>query len=77
MPDDDNLVWNSMLDGRYIIAVRRTRPYSGELTIAEGDRVLFRKEVGLAYDALFGPDVDDVATWQDEALRFVDGRTEP
>lgn len=72
MPDD-NLVWTSLLDDRYTVAVRRTRPYAGELTITEGDSVLFRKEVGLAYDALFGPDVDDVATWQDLAVRFVDG----
>jgi hypothetical protein len=71
---DEDLVWSSMLDGRYAIEVRRIRPYRGRLTIAEGDRILFRKEVGLAFDALFGPDVEDVATWQEEALRFVDGR---
>ncbi len=73
MSDDETLVWTSMLVGRYTVAVRRTRPYRGELTISEADRVLMRKEVGLAFDALFGPDVGDVATWQDEALRFVDG----
>ena len=71
-----SIVWGSLLDGRYTVAVRRIHPYRGELTITEDDRVLLRKEVGLAFDALFGPDVDDVATWEEEALRFVDGRTD-
>jgi hypothetical protein len=62
-----------MLDGRYTVAVRRIRPYRGEFTITEGDRVLLRKEVGLAFDALFGPAVEDVADWEAQALRFVDG----
>lgn len=76
MPDDEHLVWTSLLDGRYTVAVRRIRPYHGELTITEGDRVQLREEVGLSFDALFGPDVSDVAAWQRVALRFVDGRTE-
>jgi hypothetical protein len=71
---DEDLVWSTRLDGRYDLAVHRIRPYRGEFTIIEGDLVLLRKEVGLAYDALFGPDIDDVATWEEEALRFVDGR---
>lgn len=69
---EEALVWSSLLDGRYTVAVRRIRPYVGELTLTAADRVLLRKEVGLAYDALFGPDMDDVATWQAEAMRFVD-----
>jgi hypothetical protein len=70
---DEDLVLSTVLDVRYAIEVRRLRPYRGELTITEGDRILFRKEVGLSYDALFGPDIGDVDNWEEEALRFVDG----
>jgi hypothetical protein len=75
MSSDNDLVWTSLLDGRYTVAVTRTTPYCGELTIAEGANVLFRKEVSLAYDARFGPDVADVVSWQCDVITFIDGRT--
>ena len=69
-----NEVWTSTLDNRYTVTVVRESPYRGILTIAEGEQVLYRESVGLMYDALFGPDGDDVASWQDIAARFIDGR---
>jgi hypothetical protein len=30
--------------------------------------------VGLAFGARFGPDIDDVATWQKMAIDIVDGQ---
>ena len=68
----ENVVWNSTLDGRYTLTVVRTGPYRAELSIHDGDQVLHREGVGLAYDALFGPDVDDVYRWQQIAVKFVD-----
>ena len=70
--DDDLIVWSSTLDGRYTINVMRTGPYRAELAIAEGANVLHREPVGLSFDALFGPDVADVASWQEIATTFVD-----
>lgn len=69
-------IWSSILDGRYTLTVHRVRPYRGELTIREGNRVVHQREVTLMYGATFGPDVDDVATWQKTALTVVDGLKE-
>lgn len=66
-------IWMSTLDGRYIVAVRRLAEYRGQFTIHDGDKLLHRERVGLAYGAIFGPDVDDVREWQEIALKVVDG----
>jgi hypothetical protein len=67
-------VWTSTLDKRYIVIVQRIAPYQGELTIRDGDQLVHRERVGLTYDAIFGPDVDDVAIWQEIAVKVVDTR---
>lgn len=73
MPAEDELiVWSSMLDGKFTVKVTRIAPYRGELTIAEGNHVLHREDVLLSFDALFGPDVADLASWQEAAITFVD-----
>jgi hypothetical protein len=63
-----------MLDHRYRVTVTRTASYQGELTIAEDEVVLHKQTVGLMYNALFGPDIDDVRSWQERAVNFIDGR---
>ena len=68
----EDAVWSSSLDDRYTVTVTRTGPYRGEFVIREGDKLLHRESVGLAYNALFGPDVDDVQRWQQLAIEFVD-----
>lgn len=71
-----SIVWTATLDQRYEITVLRTDPYQGKLVIkdmADSNKELFTKQVGLAYDALFGPDVDDVMTWQELAANYIDG----
>jgi hypothetical protein len=70
----EDVVLSSMLDHRYRVAVTRTASYQGELTIAEDGVVLHKQTVGLMYDALFGPDVCDVHSWQELAVDFIDGR---
>jgi len=70
--EDDLIVWSSTLDNKYTVTVTRFAPYRGELTNADGDNVLHRKAVLLSFNALFGPDVADVATWQEAAMTFVD-----
>lgn len=80
---DEAEVWSTLLDKRYKIEVTRTSPYRGQLVIfdtylssgAPGSTVMLSKPVGLMYDALFGPDVDDVMNWQQTAIEFVDGLT--
>jgi hypothetical protein len=67
-------VWETKLDGRYEVRVVRTEPYHGELIITEDDAELLRKPVILSYNAIFGPDVADVADWQEAAIAFADQR---
>ncbi len=70
----EDVVWSSMLDHRYRVTVTRTASYQGELTIAEDEVVLHKQTVGLMYNALFGPDIDDVRSWQELAVNFIDSR---
>ncbi|MEW6635469.1 MAG: hypothetical protein AB1425_01495 [Actinomycetota bacterium] len=72
--EETDVVWRSKLDGKYDVYVERTDDYTGVLKIAMGEEVLHSEEVALAYGALFGPDVDDVADWQERAVRVVDHR---
>ena len=73
MPQEDDLtVWSSMRDGRFTVKVNWTAPYRSELTIADGATVLYRESVSLSFNAQFGPDVDDVRSWQEAAIAFVD-----
>jgi len=68
----DLTVWSSTLDDRFTVEVIWTAPYRGELTISDGATVLYREPVGLSYNAQFGPDIDDVRSWQESAIAFVD-----
>jgi hypothetical protein len=70
----EDVIWESLLDDRYKVMVTRTGPYRGEWSIRFGDQVLDRQNVGLSYGALFGPDVDDVADWQQRAIQFIDAQ---
>jgi len=71
-----DLVWYATLDGRYQIEVQRTGNRTANLCVfdhQDGDKELACWEVGLSYGAMFGPDVGDVAAWQDKVCEFVDG----
>lgn len=43
--------------------VIRVSALIGELQLRQGETVLERLDVPLAYEARFGPDVDDVSKW--------------
>jgi hypothetical protein len=70
-------IWSSMLEGRYTVTVHWLRPYRGKLTIWEGEKLIHSQKLALMYHAVFGPDVDDVATWQEIATTVVDGLKQP
>ena len=78
MTDDTfNIVWQSGVDdGTWHVKVVRLEPYKGQLTITNKDgAVIHTEEVGLSYDALFGPDVADVGEWQGKALQVIDSQS--
>jgi hypothetical protein len=69
--EDDLLIWSTMFDGKYAITVTRIAPHRGELTVAEGEKVLHREPIELSFDAQSGPDIDDVVTCHETAIRVV------
>lgn len=73
---EENQVWEGILDDRYRVTVTRTAPDQGQLKIVDtkDDTCLHEEEVSLSYDAIFGPDVADVARWQEIAVEVVDRR---
>lgn len=69
------LVWRSKLDKRYLIEVQRTDDYHGKLVIFDhekNDQEIACWDVNLTYGAIFGPDVADIAEWQDKTIDFID-----
>lgn len=71
----ERLVWWNRLDGKFQIEVQRISDYTGILVIFDHvneDNVIHREDVGLAYGAIMGPDVDDVRKWEDKACDIVD-----
>jgi RHS repeat-associated protein len=46
---------------RYEVVVTRIAPYQGQLTITDAGKEIFSQQVGLMYNAQFGPDMADVA----------------
>lgn len=73
--DNSNIVWTTRLDEKYDIRVERSNSYKGELIIELNGKELLRETVNISYDAMFGPDVSDVLSWQDRCCNFVDGLT--
>src|SRR5262245_8590300 len=65
-----DIVWEATVDeGKYRCEVVRIGHAHGMLTVTKVDtqEALLIQEVGLAYGAVFGPDVDDVSYWQYQA----------
>ena len=79
--DDRQQVWvGTVDDGAWSVEVRRTGDYTGELLIwdlrGRDPEPVHSENVTLSYQALFGPDVADVAEWQDKAIAIIDGQAE-
>jgi hypothetical protein len=79
--DDDKsrhneLVWWTRLDDRYQVEVQRLYEANrGRLCIFDREQdmaLIHNEEVTLMYGAVFGPDVDDVNTWQQRVLQVID-----
>jgi hypothetical protein len=67
-----NIIWESKLDNVYECKVVRISERKGQLTVVNGETKLLDQEVGLSYGATFGPDMDDVAYWQDLCVAKID-----
>jgi hypothetical protein len=72
---EGRVVWWTRLDKRYQIEVIRTGDYAARYLVFDHERddeLILDEPTNLSYRALFGPDVADVAMWQERALEFVD-----
>lgn len=66
------MVWNDTLDGRFVCRVVRNGNTGGILTVHDGDRILLKTPVPLAYGARFGADGGDVQDWKERCVEAVD-----
>ena len=75
MSDDPNIVWTQRIDETYPVTVTRTAPYLGLLQVWADEAksaVIHQQSVGLMYDAMFGPDMDDVNEWMNVTTDVID-----
>lgn len=68
-------IWEASLDNRYDCKVERVEDYLGHLTVVdtETSKTMLDEDVSLMYGARFGPDVADVAFWEDMIIKAIDG----
>lgn len=68
-------IWQAQLDDRYDCLVTRINEAHGLLTVTDttDKKILLSNEVTLSYGAQFGPDMDDVADWEERCIQAVDG----
>ena len=69
-----DVIWQQTLDGgAYTLRVTRIDDNYGLLQVSvTGGEQLHEQRVPLAYGAIFGPDMDDVAEWQGLTVDIVD-----
>lgn len=70
-------IWESEVDdGLYECKVKRIAEREGILTVLNvtTQKTLLRTPVELAYGASFGPDVHDVAYWEELCINAIDGK---
>jgi hypothetical protein len=71
--NDGDIVWQNSLDGgKYVVAVVRLKPYHGYLTVTRDDKTVLAREVGISYNAPYGPDAEDVREWKQLCEEAVD-----
>lgn len=70
-------IWQATLDDQYDCVVTRINEAHGCLTVTDTkeNKVLLSQEVTLSYGAAFGPDVDDVADWEERCVNAVDNQS--
>ena len=69
-----DIIWESKLDEMFDCKVERIDERRGKLTVIDQfDQILLNEEVGLSYGAMFGPDVADVALWEEMVIKVIDG----
>jgi hypothetical protein len=66
-------VWATVLDGKYVVEIQRINHRNYLCLFEIGGRLLHVEPTNVAFGAMFGPDVGDVAKWEERAVEIVDG----
>jgi hypothetical protein len=72
-----DLVWITVIDHRYLVAVTRTGTYRGELAVSDGLDTVYRRPIDLMFNALLGPSSAETAYWLQCALDWIDSGSSP
>lgn len=72
------VIWWARLDNRFQIEVQGLdeETHRGIFLIFDhnnDNKLVFSEEVPVSYGAIFGPDVSDIAYWQNKVIEVVDG----
>jgi hypothetical protein len=70
---ESKAAWSAILDKKYIVEVQRIhcRNFLCVFELASKQCLHF-EQTDVAFGAMFGPDVGDVAMWQDRAMKIID-----
>ena len=71
------IVWTATVDSNtWRVDVVRKSDYLADLQVyrVSDETMVHEEEVGLSYQAVFGPDMADVALWQDTAIAVIDAQ---
>ena len=68
-----NKIWQNKVDNKYDVFVESDGDgYGGFLVIIENNKELLREHTSISYAAKFGPDISDVAKWEERCIQFID-----
>ena len=75
--DPNIVVWATVDQGKFLMVVTRNPAELGvtatlRVSLKETDEELLNEQVGLAFGAVFGPDVDDLHEWQVKTITAID-----
>lgn len=70
--DPGQAIWATVVDGSFVVEVQPIAERSFLCVFAPEGKCLTCEETPVSFDALFGPDIGDVANWEKRALEIVD-----
>ncbi len=78
--DYSKVLWSAILDRRYKCELQRIEAYKGDLLAFDSqnnDVLIYEIKVPISYDGRLGPDIIDVASWQELLIEKIDENIDP
>ena len=68
-------IWAERFDNAYNCEVILSEDgQSARITIEENGEVIYDEPTVMVFEPRFGPDIADVAYWENQIIEFIDGR---